>query len=67
MRIAKWKKNFLSKTILLMTEKDISTDREALKEMLTKTKILMPPVTDVDGNIVNGFDKDKLKNLLGIS
>jgi arsenate reductase-like glutaredoxin family protein len=60
-------KEFFNENNIQFEEKDIGSDPQALQEMLTKTKILMPPIFDIDGTIVVGYDKNKLKNLLGIN
>ncbi len=45
---------------------DVSADMEKQKEMLEKTGGQMGvPVIDIDGQIVFGFDKNKIDSLLG--
>ena len=45
----------------------MSTDHDALHEMVEKSGQLGVPVFDVDGEIIIGFDKPRLSELLGIS
>jgi glutaredoxin-like YruB-family protein len=47
-------------------EKDVSEDDAAREEMIQKSQQLGVPVIDVDGTIVIGFDKSRLKELLGV-
>lgn len=46
------------------TEKDVSADQEALKEMVTKTGQWGVPVITVNTATVIGFDQERLKSLL---
>lgn len=43
---------------------DVSTDRNAAAEMINKSGQRGVPVLDIDGNIVVGFDKDRIDSLL---
>jgi len=45
-------------------EKDVAIDSEASEEMIKKTGQLGVPVIDIDGEIIIGFDKEKIENLL---
>lgn len=47
-------------------EKDVATDMKARDEMIEKSGQLGVPVINIDGQIVVGFDKDKLSQLIGI-
>ena len=62
----KMAKAFFDENNVQYTEKDVSVDEEARKEMLDKTSQMGVPVIDVDGQAVIGFDKEGLKRLLGI-
>lgn len=42
------------------TEKDLSTDSEAVKWVVDKTGQLSVPVIDINGAIIIGFDKPKI-------
>lgn len=45
---------------------DVSADDKAQKEMIDKSGQMGVPVLDIDGNIVVGFDKEKINELLNI-
>lgn len=47
-------------------EKDVAADEKAREEMIQKSGQLGVPVIDIDGQIVVGFDKDKLSQLVGV-
>ncbi len=46
---------------------DLTVQPGKIQEMVLKSGQLGVPVIDVDGNIVVGFDRQKLKELLGIT
>ncbi len=43
---------------------DVSKNREAAKEMIDKSGQRGVPVIEIDGNIIVGFDKNKIDGLL---
>ena len=45
---------------------DVSTDRDAAAAMVEKSGQMGVPVLDIDGEIIIGFDKAKIKEVLGI-
>jgi glutaredoxin len=45
---------------------DVGEDREKLKEMVEKSGQMGVPVIDIDGKIIVGFDKDAIRQELGI-
>lgn len=47
-------------------EKNVATDAVARDEMVQKSGQLGVPVIDIDGNIVVGFDQQKLSELLRV-
>ncbi len=47
-------------------EKNIREDQQALEELL-KLGVRATPVTIIDGEMVIGFDREKLAQLLGLS
>lgn len=59
-------KDFLKAHKVAFEDIDVSANQEAANEMIEKSGQMGVPVTDVDGEIVVGFDKEKLKKLLGI-
>jgi len=48
------------------TEKDVAVDETSRNEMVEKSGQLGVPVIDIDGEIIVGFDKSKLSELLNI-
>ncbi|MBI2607872.1 MAG: NrdH-redoxin [Candidatus Doudnabacteria bacterium] len=62
----KMAKGFFSNHNLSYREKDVTSDDEALHEMLDKSGQMGVPVIDIDGEIVVGFDKRRLNQLLGV-
>ncbi len=45
---------------------DVSRDKKALEELQQKTDSLSVPVIDIDGEIIVGFDKPKIDEILNI-
>lgn len=62
----KMAKDFFKKNNIEYTEKDVVSDDEARQEAIEKSGQMGVPVIDIDGNIIVGFDKEKLSNLLGL-
>lgn len=59
-------KQFLKENNILFLDWDVSVDQAAADEMIKKSGQMGVPVLDIDGQIVVGFDKEKIKQLLGI-
>jgi len=59
-------KAFFKGNNVAFEEKDVASDVKARDEMVKKSGMMAVPVIDVDGNIVIGFDKQKLSQLLEI-
>lgn len=59
-------KQFLKENNILFLEWDVSVDKFAADEMAKKSAQMGVPVLDIDGEIVVGFDKDRIKQLLGL-
>ena len=45
---------------------DVFSDAQAREDMINRTGQMGVPVTDIDGQLVVGFDRGRLKELLGI-
>jgi len=60
-------KVFLKEHAIEFTDVDVMADQERAREMIQKSGQMGVPVTDIDGEIVIGFDQSKLKELLGLS
>jgi glutaredoxin 3 len=63
----KMAKKFFKEHNLSFEEKDVSSDLQAQEEMIAKSNQLGVPVIDIDGQIVIGFDQEKLSHLLKIN
>lgn len=59
-------KQYLSSKGVPYTDYDVSRDRNAAMEMIRKSGQQGVPVLDINGNIVVGFDKERIDKLLGI-
>ena len=59
-------KKYLDEHKVVYTNVDVSSSQEKAQEMIQKSGQMGVPVTDVDGQIVIGFDKEKLNELLEI-
>jgi len=57
-------KEYLSQKGISFKELNVAENEEAREQMFEKTGRMAVPVLDVDGNIVLGFDKEKLDNIL---
>ena len=57
-------KEFLSQKGVEFTERDITVDDTAIAE-LEELGYMTTPVTVIDGEVVIGFDREKLEQLLG--
>ncbi len=59
-------KAFFKENNVVYEERDVSVDAKARDEMIAKSNQMGVPVIDIDGQIVTGFDKAKLQELIGI-
>ncbi len=59
-------KAFLSQHNVPYAEKDVQLDMKAREEMVQKSGQLGVPVIDVDGQVMVGFDQERLAELAGI-
>jgi glutaredoxin-like YruB-family protein len=57
-------KRFLKDNNIDFKEIDVSMDPEAAAEMVMKSRQQGVPVIDIDGNIVVGFNREKIVELL---
>ena len=60
-------KAYLKENNVSFEDKDVATDAEARDEMVQKSGQLGVPVSDIDGEIVVGFDREKVSELLGLN
>ena len=63
----KMTKALFEKNNVKYTEFNVAQDAKAREEMVHKSGQLGVPVTEIDGQIVVGFEEVKLKELLGIN
>ena len=59
-------KQFLKDSNVTFENIDVSTNQSAAEEMIQKSGQMGVPVLDIEGEIIVGFDKDKIKAALGI-
>jgi len=59
-------KEFLKEKGIEFEEIDVSKDEKARDEMIKKSGRLEAPIIEIDGQIVVGFDKEKICKLLNI-
>lgn len=60
-------KMFLKEKNIEFEDIDVSKDEKVLEEMIKKSGQMGVPVIDIDGQIVVGFDKEKISKLLHIN
>lgn len=59
-------KQFLKENNIEFEDVDVASNQTAAQEMVKKSGQMGVPVLDIDGQIVVGFDKGKIKQLLGL-
>lgn len=59
-------KEFLKEHNIEFEDIDVSQDEKARDEMVKKSGQMGVPVVDIDGQIVVGFDKEKISKLLNL-
>jgi glutaredoxin 3 len=59
-------KEFFKENNVAYQEYNVASDMEKRTEMVEKSGGMAVPVIDINGNIVIGFDKEKLSELLGL-
>lgn len=60
-------KEYLEANNIEYEEINVATDQEGLEEMVRKTGQMSVPVLSIDDQIVVGFDKGKISDLLGLA
>ncbi|HEY4506730.1 MAG TPA: Uxx-star family glutaredoxin-like (seleno)protein [Candidatus Paceibacterota bacterium] len=60
-------KEYFKKNNFEYTEYDVSTDKVKQQEMLNKTHQMGVPVIVINDKVVVGFDRGKIRELLGIN
>ncbi|MCK9572711.1 MAG: glutathione S-transferase N-terminal domain-containing protein [Candidatus Omnitrophica bacterium] len=59
-------KQFLQENNVLFENIDLSDNQSAREELMRKTGQIGVPVLDIDGQIIVGFDRERIKLALGI-
>ena len=62
----KMTKEFFKENNVEYSEKNVAEDAQAREDMIKKSGQMGVPVTDIDGELTVGFDKERLSGLLGI-
>ena len=62
----KMAKDYFKEKKVEFTEFDVSSDEKARNEMLNKSHQSGVPVIDINGELVIGFDEDRINKLLGL-
>ena len=60
-------KKYLSDKNISYQEIDVASNEQELEKMVAISGQMGVPVVDIDGNVVIGFDKEKIDELLEIS
>ncbi len=59
-------KKFFQENNLQFTDHNVAENRQDLNEMIAKSGQMGVPVIEIDGKIVVGFDREKIKQLTGL-
>jgi len=59
-------KEFLTSNNIEFENIDVSVDQEKAQEMMDKSGQMGVPVVDIDGEMIVGFDKEKITKALGL-
>jgi len=59
-------KQFLKESNIPFQDIDVSTNQAAAEEMVKKSGQMGVPVVVIEGEAIVGFDKERIKQLLGI-
>ena len=57
-------KEFLNEKNIKFEDLDVGADQEAAKEMVEKSGQMGVPVSDINGKIIVGFDKEEIEKAL---
>ena len=59
-------KQFLKENNITFEDIDVSSNQQAAEEMIQKSGQMGVPVLDIDGQAIVGFDKERIKQALGL-
>ena len=60
-------KQYLTENKITFEDYNVGADKAKADEMVQKSSQMGVPVIDIDGKIIIGFDKPKIKEALGIT
>ena len=60
-------KSFLDTNNIPYQDFNVAEDKEARDEMISKTGQMAVPAIDIDGEVMIGFDREHLKEKLGLN
>lgn len=60
-------KQFLVENKVDFINYDVSIDRDKANEVIERSGQMGVPVIDIDGQLIIGFDKEKIKSVLGLA
>ncbi|MFA5319984.1 MAG: glutaredoxin domain-containing protein [Candidatus Omnitrophota bacterium] len=60
-------KQFLKENNFIFEDIDVAADRTAADEIVRRTGQMGVPVIDIEGELIVGFDRERIKQALGIS
>ncbi len=59
-------KQFLKESNIVFEDIDVSNNQLAAEEMVQKSGQMGVPVLDIEGEIIVGFDKERIQQTLGL-
>ena len=59
-------KQFMKENNIVFQDYDVGSDQTKAEEMVKISGQMGVPVLDIEGEIIVGFDKDKIKSALGL-
>jgi len=59
-------KEYLEEKSIVFDNVDVSTDQDQAQVMIDKSGQMGVPVLDIEGEIIVGFDKEKIDKALGL-
>ena len=59
-------KQFLKENNVTFEDIDVSNNQSAAEEMIQKSSQMAVPVLDIDGEVIVGFDRERIKTVLGL-
>jgi glutaredoxin-like YruB-family protein len=60
-------KDFFTENNIAFTDYDVQNDLQKRQEMVGKSGGMAVPVFDIDGEIIVGYDKERIASLVGVS